>query len=55
MVLNPQVVLLLFYLYVLGGWCDMENTTTHSQGRWKPICRVAVHGRTGCALHKDAS
>lgn len=55
MVLNPQVVLLPFYLYVLGDWCDMENTTTRSQGRWKPTCRVSVHGRTGCALHKDAS
>lgn len=44
-----------FTLYVLGGWCGMENTTTHSPGRWKPTCRVAVHGRTGCALHKDAS
>ena len=52
MVLNPQVVLLPFYLYVLGDWCDMENTTTRSQGRWKPTCRVSVHGRTGCALHK---
>ena len=55
MVLNSQVVLLPSYLYVLGDWCDMENTTTRSQGRWKPTCRVSVHGRTGCALHKDAS
>ena len=32
MFLNPQVVLLPFYLYVLGGWCEMENTTTIVRG-----------------------
>ena len=55
MFLNPQVVLLPFYLYVLGGWCEMENTITHSQRRWRLTFRVAVHCCTGCALHKDAS
>ena len=32
MVLNPQVVLLPFYWYVLGGWCDGENTTPIVRG-----------------------